>query len=160
MLNKKQNVINQDLIDAQKRIAELLQSSCIVIEQERESQEYWAHTLKADRKIIKYRSAKITPTKVGQFVTLWKRINAGPIMPFDLDDPIDLFVISVRNNLNFGLFMFPKDILWQKGYVSKNQKGGKRAMRVYPPWDNPDNNQARKSQKWQLLYFYPQNKID
>jgi MepB protein len=37
---------------------------------------------------VQYRVAKITPTKVGQFVTLWKRVGRGPIQPFDLSDPV------------------------------------------------------------------------
>jgi hypothetical protein len=29
------------------------------------------------------------PTKVGQFVTLWKRLGRGPIQPFDLSYPVE-----------------------------------------------------------------------
>jgi hypothetical protein len=34
-----------------------------------------------------------------------------------------------------------------------NCKGGKRAIRVYPPWDKAESRQAEKTQKWQLEYF-------
>lgn len=37
--------------------------------------------------------------------------------------------------------------------MSKNGEGGKRAIRVYPPWDKTINQQAQKTQKWQLEYF-------
>ena len=44
--------------------------------------------------------AKITPTKIGQFVTLWKRSGKLPIQPFDLS--IDFVVVSVRKGDLFG----------------------------------------------------------
>ncbi|MFQ6421766.1 MULTISPECIES: MepB family protein [unclassified Bacillus (in: firmicutes)] len=30
---------------------------------------------------------------------------------------------------------------------------GKRAIRVYPPWDKTTSRQAQKTQAWQLEYF-------
>nr|WP_255255562.1 MepB family protein [Bacillus cereus] len=61
---------------------------------------------------IRPRIAKITPTKVGQFVLLWKRIGHRPIQPYDILDPVDLFVISTRDENNFGQFVFLKAILY------------------------------------------------
>lgn len=120
---------------------------------ETESKEYGACRFEMNNKMIAFRVAKITPTKIGQFVTLWKRLGDGPIMPYDLTDEIDLFVVVALKESNFGQFIFPKDLLWQKGFVSKNGKGGKRAMRIYPPWDIPESAQAKKTQSWQLPYF-------
>ena len=37
--------------------------------------------------------------------------------------------------------------------LSSSKKEGKRAMRIYPPWDKTDNSQAKKTQAWQLQYF-------
>jgi hypothetical protein len=62
-------------------------------------------------------------------------------------------VITVRQEKNFGQFIFPKNVLHEKGFVSRNGVGGKRAMRVYPPWDVTDSTQAQKTQDWQLTYF-------
>lgn len=62
---------------------------------------------------IKFRVAKITPTKVGLFVTFWKRIGAGPILPYDLSDPFDFLIISVRNEKHLGKF------ICQSFYLSK-----------------------------------------
>lgn len=121
--------------------------------QEIESQDYGACSFELNNKKIIFRVAKITPTKTGQFVTFWKRIGKGPIMPFDIKDQFDLFIVSVRNKDHFGQFIFPKEVLFQKGFISKDSKGGKRAMRVYPPWDIANNKQAQKTQEWQLLYF-------
>lgn len=119
---------------------------------ETESSEYGACTFSLNNLNILFRIAKITPTKTGQFVTLWKRINQGPIQPFDSADPIDLFIISTRKENNFGMFIFPKSVLITKEIVS-DKKEGKRAIRVYPPWDITTSKQAQKTQKWQLDYF-------
>jgi hypothetical protein len=119
---------------------------------EQESSEYGACTFILNNLNIRYRTAKITPTKTGQFVTLWKRIDKGPIQPFDSNDPIDLFIISARKDDHFGLFIFPKSVLITKEIVS-DKKEGKRAIRVYPSWDVTTSKQAQKTQKWQLDYF-------
>lgn len=120
---------------------------------ESESSQYCACTFTLGGLAIRFRAAKITPKKVGQFVTLWKRIGKGQIQPFDVSDPNDFFVISVRKGDLFGQFVFPKSVLRDRGVLSKNGIGGKLAIRVYPPWDNPESALAQKTQKWQLEYF-------
>lgn len=132
-------------------------------EKESESEEYGAFRFKLDNKNICYREAKITPTKTGQFVTLWKRNSNGIIAPFDDADAIDFVIVSVRKDQNFGQFIFPKKILFSKAIFSTSKKEGIRATRVYPPWDQTTNKQAQKTQKWQLDYFLnltDQNKIN
>ena len=119
----------------------------------KESRDYSAYTFTLNNLKIVFRSAKITPTKTGQFVTLWKPLGNGPIMPFDALDPIDLVVISVHKDNHYGQFVFPKKVLAAKGVFTTNCKDGKRAMRVYPPWDVTENAQAKRTQKWQLNYF-------
>lgn len=118
-----------------------------------ESAEYSAHSFTVNGFSTRYRVAKITPTKVGQFVTLWKRKVGGPIMPFDQVDDIDLFVVFVIKDKRIGQFVFPKSILLEQGILSTKTKAGKRALRVYPPWDKTTSKQAQKTQKWQLDYF-------
>lgn len=149
------NSIHPDLIAAQKQVYEPIG---FVIEHfliEKESQQYGASEFKMNHQTVKFRAAKITPTKMGQFVTLWKREEKGPIQPFDVNDPFDLVIISVRNPKHFGQFVFPKLLLYTQGILSKNGEGGKRAMRVYPPWDRATNQQAIQTQKWQEPYFFP-----
>jgi len=120
---------------------------------ELESKDYGACRFKLNDLEILFRSSKITPTKTGQFVTLWKRIEKGPIQPFDSTDCIDFFIISTRNKTLSGQFIFPMSILIEKGIISHQGKEGKRAIRVYPPWDLTTSKQAQKTQKWQLNYF-------
>jgi len=120
---------------------------------EAQNAEYGAYVFNLNALPIRFRVAKITPTKVGQFVTLWERIGDGPVQPYDISDPVDLFVISTRKGNNFGQFVFPKAVLCNRDIVSYKGNGGKRAIRVYPPWDEPTSRQAQKTQIWQLEYF-------
>ncbi len=143
----------QDLLTTQTRVyipcgLPISELSC-----KEESQEYGACTFLLEHRRVLFRTAKITPKKSGQFVTLWKRIGTGPISPYDLHDPFDFFVVSVKTSTRFGQFIFPKTKLCQKEIVSSENREGKRAMRVYPPWDVAPNTQAKKTQAWQLPYF-------
>ena len=131
--------------------AELLLAS---LQKERESDEYKAHRFLINNKKICYREAKVTPTKTGQFVTLWKRNQTGIIEPFAYSDDIDFVIITVRKDQNWGQFIFPKKIALEKGIFSTQNKEGIRATRVYPPWDETSSKQAQKTQKWQLDYFF------
>ena len=155
--------LHPDLLAAQKIAYEPSGLQCTNFEKEAESEEYGACVFEMASKCIKFRVGKITPTKVGQFVTLWKRIGDGDILPHDLADPFDFFVVSVRDAEHFGQFVFPKMILYEKDIVSKEGKGGKRGIRIYPPWDITESVQAKKTQSWQLEYFFeihPNTSID
>ena len=118
-----------------------------------ESTNYGACSFELNNYKIQYRVANITPTKIGQFVTIWKRNKEGITAPFDVADLLDFMIISVRDSENFGQFIFPKSVLIAKGIVSQNEKGGKRGIRVYAPWNKPENKQAIKTQAWQINYF-------
>lgn len=126
---------------------------CSALQREVESADYGAYEFVLNARRITFRVAKITPTKIGQFVTLWKRVGSGPIQPFDRSDPVDCFVVSTRHAENFGQFVFPTSVLCAHDIVSKQGVGGKRAIRVYPPWDKTESRQAQKTQRWQLDYF-------
>ncbi len=104
---------------------------------------------------VKHRMGKITPTKTGQFVTIWKRNEQGITTPFDALDEFDLLIISVKNVDHFGQFIFPKAVLIKHKIISYNNVEGKRGMRVYPLWDATANKQAEKTQQWNVQYFLP-----
>ncbi|KUJ61780.1 hypothetical protein AR687_11210 [Flavobacteriaceae bacterium CRH] len=145
--------IPKDLIIAKELIYDNCNFECTEPQPEMESQEYDAFDFRINNLHIKFRSAKITPTKSGQFVTLWKRNKTGIIEPFDYSDEIDFVIVNVRKNDSLGQFIFPKAVLLQKGIFSTAAKEGKRATRVYPPWDETTSKQAQKTQQWQLDYF-------
>jgi hypothetical protein len=118
-----------------------------------ESIEYGACYFTLNGKNIQYRVAKTTPTKTGQFVTIWKRNKDGITEPFDISDELDFIIITSKSGNDFGQFIFPKSVLAAQGVITSNGKEGKRGIRVYPPWDIPTNKQAQKTQSWQIKYF-------
>jgi hypothetical protein len=118
-----------------------------------ENPEYGGCDFSIDGKNIKFRAARITPTKTGLFVAIWKRDTNGSTIPFDASDTFDFLMISVREENRSGQFLFPKSVLTEKGVVSENGKSGKRGTRVYPPWAKDLNKQAEKTQQWQTKYF-------
>jgi len=120
---------------------------------EAESRDYNAHTFFINNSFVHYRSAKITPTKAGQFVTLWKRNADGPIQPLSAADAFDLCIIATQHANHFGQFIFTKDILSKHGILASTLRDGKRGFRVYLPWDAGLNKQAQKTQQWQLNHF-------
>ncbi|MCY1034565.1 MepB family protein [Corallococcus sp. BB11-1] len=123
---------------------------------EEESAEYGACRFALDGRPIVFRVAKTTPTKVGQFVTLWKRpVPEGEIAPLDRDDGVAFVVVSVGDAEHRGQFVFTQKTLVDKGVMSRAHQGGKRAIRVYPPWSKPVVPEAIRTQKWQLQSFLP-----
>lgn len=124
------------------------------LEMEVESKEYEACRYQLNDFQIISRTAKITPTKAGQFVTFWKRHKNGPIEPFQENDKFDFLLVNVSTTNHVGQFVFPKNILIQKGILTTDKKEGKRAFRVYPKWDVVSSKQAEKTQNWQVKYFY------
>ncbi|AYG85214.1 hypothetical protein DWB77_07431 [Streptomyces hundungensis] len=142
-----------DLIAAKALVYDPCGFACSQPVPEAEGAAYAAHEFTLDGLSIRFRAAKTTPSKVGQFVTVWKRSPAGPIQPFDATDPVDLFVISTRDHHHFGQFVLPMDELRQHGVISASGSGGKRAFRVYPPWVTTTNRQASSAQAWQLDFF-------
>ena len=152
-----------DLLLSKESIFDRADLQMTSFQKENESEEYSAFRFQLNNKNICYREAKITPTKTGQFVTLWKRNQSGIIEPFDYSDAIDFVIVTVRKEKNWGQFIFPKKTLLEKGVFSTQNKEGIRATRVYPPWDETTSKQAQKTQKWQLDYFFlftDQDKID
>ncbi len=118
-----------------------------------ESLEYSACQFQIQSTLIHFRSGKITPTKIGQFVTFWKRNVNGITQPYDLKDSFDNLIVYVKTSTHRGFFNFPKKSLLEHGILTSVVAEGKRGFRVYPAWDKADNVQAKKTQSWQLKYF-------
>lgn len=152
-MNLKNNIPDEVIQSLQKQftVSKGFDEQSVVIDSE--SKEYSGSRFQLDNKVIIFRKAKITPTKIGQFVTLYKRNPTKKIAPFDLSDGIDYVVILVISEDKIGKFVFPKSILFDKGVFSTEIKEGKMAIRVYPPWDKTISKQAISTQKWQLDYF-------
>ncbi|MFF2008725.1 MepB family protein [Streptomyces sp. NPDC058195] len=128
--------------------------ACSLPVPEPESAAYAACSFTLDDRSVRFRVARTTPAKAGQFVTVWQRSQEGPIRPFAAEDGVDLFVISSRGDDGFGQFVFPREVLCGRGIVSRDGSGGKRGFRVYPPWVTTTSRQARSTQAWQVNHFF------
>lgn len=123
------------------------------ITQDQECEEYSGFNFQINQINLKFRKAKITPKKVGQFVTLWRRNSEKQTEPFNETDNFDFYIIVVEQEKRFGFFIFPKNVLIERQILTSNQKEGKRGFRVYPNWTKTENKQAEKTQVWQTNYF-------
>lgn len=146
-----------------------------------ENQAYGGYLLELNNKKVLFRVGKVTNHRPGAFVTLWQRCSKrGRPIPFDYDDPIKYFFIFVKGFSKTkrkeyrGQFFFHKNVLLEKGILSKNKKGGKLGMRLFPPWSEQlakesiqnsisesiplkktqsFSTSARRAQSWQAEYF-------
>ena len=123
------------------------------ITMEKESQEYFAHIFELNKQKVKFRMAKITPTKTGQFVAIWKRNENGMTEPHNSNDEFEFYLIATRQAERFGVFIFDKTVLCENRILTSNKGEGKRGIRVYPNWCITENKQAIKTQSWQTKYF-------
>ena len=123
------------------------------IETEKESQEYFAHNFELNKQKVKFRMAKITPTKIGQFVTIWKRNENRITEPHNVEDEFEFYLIATRQGEKFGVFIFDKTVLSENRILTSKNGEGKRGIRVYPNWSVTENKQAQKTQNWQTKYF-------
>lgn len=107
---------------------------------------------------VRVRSGKITPTKVGLFVTHWRRAADGATGPFGTDDSADTLLVTASESGPHparGVFVFDRASLVTRGIVARDGHGGKRGFRVYPPWSPASPGQAARTQQWQVEHFVP-----
>jgi hypothetical protein len=121
----------------------------------KEASEYEGCEYIYNNKLIIQRTAKITPTKIGQFVTLWKRNTNRITVPIEDIDNVDFVIIICIENDKVGHFLFPRKVLIDKKIMSSKEykSKGKNGFRVYPIWDKPVSKQAITTQNWQVKYF-------
>ncbi|GJM68893.1 hypothetical protein HMSSN036_11090 [Paenibacillus macerans] len=68
-------------------------------------------------KSVRFRVAKITPNKIGQFVAFWEKDGDHKNQAFSYEKATDLSVINTfTSNNNFGQFVFPKEVLVKTKY--------------------------------------------
>ena len=120
---------------------------------ETECKDYFGFNFIINQTKIKFRKSKLTPKKMGQFVSFWKRCCDGKTIPFDRNDDFDYYIISIEENDDSGFFIFPKVILEKENLISAPSKTGKRGFRIYADWHFPDQKQAVKTKLWQAQYF-------
>lgn len=108
---------------------------------------------------VRFRVGKVTPTKVGHFVTVWRRAANGSTEPLPAEEGVSALIVTVRDGSQSGAFVFPASALAEHGIASVRGVGGKRGFRVYPPWVEATNPQAKRTQRWQSLHFFPLDRL-
>ena len=130
------------------------------IKEENQNADYGAGVFELNSKTVRFRVAKITPTKIGKFVAFWEKDEVNKNQAFSYDNATDLLVVNTFNEKgDFGQFIFPKEVLLKQNVLKTTDSKGKMAIRVYPRWDNTISKQATATQKWQLQYFISMNDI-
>ncbi|MBE5672741.1 MepB family protein [Staphylococcus sp. SS35] len=126
----------------------------IDIIEEKYNKEYEALTFNYKEMIYKSRLAKKTPNKSGYFVTCWTKNEDNYNRPYKIDEFADYLIVAVIDDELNGYFLFPKEVLVEKGILASSKYQGKMAFRVYPTWCNDLNQTAQRTQNWQCNYFF------
>lgn len=124
------------------------------IQEEIQNKKYGSGIFRINSKTVRFRVARKTPKKIGQFVVCWEKGSDNKNQAYSYENATDLLVINTfGSNHKFGQFIFSKDILLKHNILKTETSNGKMAIRVYPSWDILTSKQAIATQRWQLPYF-------
>lgn len=143
----------EEIIKIEQLIFRTSKFRIVNLTQDNECREYFGFNFQLGSQQIKFRKAKLTPKKIGQFVTLWKRNLKGQTVPYNLDDGFEFYIILTEFAHKSGFFIFPKEVLARMGILTSSHGDGKRGFRVYPEWDVPNTRQGTRTKEWQGEYF-------
>lgn len=122
--------------------------------EEKYNQDYEALTFSFKEETYQSRLAKKTPTKSGYFVTCWTKDEDNYNRPYKIEEFADYLIVAVIDDELNDYFLFPRELLVEKGILASSKYQGKMAFRVYPKWCNQLNKTAGQTQKWQCKYFF------
>lgn len=122
--------------------------------EEKYNQDYEALTFSFKEEAYQSRLAKKTPTKSGYFVTCWTKDEDNYNRPYKIEEFADYLIVAVIDDELNGYFLFPRELLVEKGILASSKYQGEMAFRVYPKWCNQLNKTAGQTQKWQCKYFF------
>lgn len=125
-----------------------------VIQGEEQNSDYESGIVRIGKEQWRIRTARITPTKPGAFVAVWKRSESGTTRPFTVDESMSGLLVFVTEEDRLGVFQFTTAHLVTLGYVSSHLHPGKRGFRVYPSWCTDLNSQASRTQRAQEAAFF------
>lgn len=91
---------------------------------EPDNAEYGAVIADVGQSTTRFRVGKLTPRKVGLFVSVWRRAPGGSTEPFPAEGNVDMLVVAAREGDRFGAFVFPTEVLVSRGVVSVDGVGG------------------------------------
>ncbi|WP_404497710.1 MepB family protein [Arthrobacter sp. GAS37] len=124
-----------------------------VIQVEEQNNDYESGVARIGKEQWRIRTARITSTKPGAFVAVWKRGEGGSTRPFTAAESMSGLLVFVEEQGRFGVFQFTKAHLISLGYVSSDLHPGKRGFRVHPAWCTDLNPQASRTQSSQGVAF-------
>ncbi|WP_456503414.1 MepB family protein [Arthrobacter sp. UYCu723] len=125
----------------------------LVVHAEEQNSEYESGMALIGKDWWRIRTARITPTKPGAFVAVWKRDENGSTRPFTTDEATTGLLVFVEDGQRFGVFRFTSTHLKALGYVTSESHPGKRGFRVYPSWCANLNPRASRTQRAQAAAF-------
>ncbi|MHA0858080.1 MepB family protein [Paenibacillus sp. CMAA1364] len=124
------------------------------IQEEIQNEKYGAGIFRINSKTVRFRVARITPKKKGQFIACWEKDSDNNNQAYSYENTTDLLVVNTfGSNHDVGQFIFPKEILLKHNILKTDTSKGKMALRVYPSWDTLSSKQAIATQSWQSPYF-------
>ncbi|MEJ9077290.1 MepB family protein [Gordonia malaquae] len=115
--------------------------------------DYAGRIARVGREVWRVRTARITPTKPGAFVAVWRRAADGGTEPFPSDEPITGLLVFVEDGGHEGVFAFTSNDLERLKITASPTSPGKRGFRVYPEWVDGLNPQATRTQRAQAAAF-------
>lgn len=124
-----------------------------VVTPEEQQSDYEAGVAELDGQLWRIRTARITPTKSGGFVAIWRRDETGTTTPFEPEAELQGLMVFISEDNRFGVFRFTMQHLERLGVLASASAPGKRGFRVYPSWTSGLKGQAKKSQDAQLTAF-------
>ena len=84
-------------------------------------------------------------------------INIGKVrftVPLEEVDPVDVFMFGISEGGTIqGMFLFPVNVLSEKGYVTSKRKAGKVNIELLPPMVQPKTAKVRATQSWQTSFY-------
>lgn len=120
---------------------------------EAQGSDYESGRVNTESGIWRVRTARITPTKPGAFVAVWRRGSDGETEPFDMSDECSGLVVFVEDGERFGVFTFSREQLVVLGIIRSDHSPGKRGFRVYPSWCTDLNARAQRTQRAHVAAF-------
>lgn len=120
---------------------------------EEQQSDYQAGISEIDGQLWRIRTARITPTKSGGFVAIWRRDTTGTTAPYESEEGFQGVMVFIAEADHFGVFRFTQQHLEHLGVFASASAPGKRGFRVYPSWTTGLKGQAKKSQEAQLPAF-------
>lgn len=129
------------------------QDGLVRVEPEEQNSDYESGTTTIDGQRWRLRTARVTATKPGAFVAVWRRSRQGNTEPFPADESVAGLAVFVEQGANRGVFWFTGEHLRELGITSSERQAGKRGFRVYPAWCAGLNREAARSQAAQAAAF-------